>query len=69
VTLKLQDGRLLEGVIDMAYVDGGVWTIVDFKTDADVGERRAQYERQLQWYAYALAQLSGIPARAFLLSV
>jgi len=69
VTLQLDDGRLLEGVIDMAYSDGSSWIIVDFKTDADVGERRAQYERQLQWYAYALAQLSGMPARAFLLSV
>jgi ATP-dependent exoDNAse (exonuclease V) beta subunit len=69
LTLRLEDGRLLEGVIDMAYVEAGVWTIIDFKTDADVGDRRASYERQLQWYAYALAQLSGMSARAFLLSV
>jgi ATP-dependent exoDNAse (exonuclease V) beta subunit len=69
VTLKLEDGGLLEGVIDMAYVDSGVWTIVDFKTDAEVGDRRGQYERQLQWYAYALAELSGTPARPFLLSI
>jgi len=43
--------------------------IVDFKTDADVGEHRTQYERQLQWYAFALSKITGMPARAFLLAV
>jgi ATP-dependent exoDNAse (exonuclease V) beta subunit len=42
---------------------------VDFKTDAHSPDRRAQYERQLQWYTYALAELTGIPARAILLDV
>jgi ATP-dependent exoDNAse (exonuclease V) beta subunit len=69
MTLRLEDGRLTEGVIDMAYMDGVAWTIIDFKTDAEVGDRHAQYNRQLQWYAYALAELSGIPARPFLLSL
>lgn len=69
ITLKLDDGRLLEGVIDLAFVENGVWIIVDFKTDADASERRAQYERQLQWYGYALGRLTGMPARGVLLGV
>ncbi len=74
VTLRLDSGKLFEGAIDLAFVEedadsGPTWTIVDFKTDADVSAHRAQYQRQLQWYAYALAQLTGVPARAHLLSV
>ncbi len=69
VTLKLDDGRMLEGVVDLAFVEQGAWIVVDFKTDADVSERRVQYERQLKWYAYALAKLTGIPARGVLLGV
>ncbi len=69
VTLKLEDNRLLEGVIDLAFVEDGLWTIVDFKTDADSYARRTQYERQLQWYGYALNQLTGMRARGWLLGV
>jgi ATP-dependent helicase/nuclease subunit A len=69
VTLRLGENRLVEGVIDLAFVENGGWVVVDFKTDADGGERRARYERQLQWYAYALAELTGLPAQAQLLGV
>ncbi|HWZ31595.1 MAG TPA: UvrD-helicase domain-containing protein [Bryobacteraceae bacterium] len=69
ITLKLDHGRLLEGILDLAFVENGQWTIVDFKTDAGVSERRERYERQLQWYAYALTQLTNMPARAYLLGV
>ncbi len=69
VTLRLGENRLVEGVIDLAFVENGEWVVVDFKTDADGGERRARYERQLQWYAYALAELTGLPAQAQLLGV
>jgi ATP-dependent helicase/nuclease subunit A len=66
---KLDDGRMLEGFIDLAFVEQDRWVIVDFKTDADTSERRAQYERQLQWYGFALARLTGMPAEAWLLEI
>jgi ATP-dependent exoDNAse (exonuclease V) beta subunit len=69
IVLKLNDGRLLEGILDLAFLEAGTWTIVDFKTDADVAERREQYERQLRWYAFGLGELTGKPVRAVLLSV
>ncbi len=69
VMLKLDDGRLMEGIIDLAFVEEGAWVIVDFKTDADVSRARDQYQRQLQWYASALSRLTGLPARAYLLGV
>jgi ATP-dependent helicase/nuclease subunit A len=65
--------RLMEGVIDLAFVEDNAWVIVDFKTDADISghpsKQRDQYQRQLQWYASALSRLTGLPARAYLLGV
>jgi ATP-dependent helicase/nuclease subunit A len=69
VTLCLDDRRMLEGVVDLAFVEDGRWVVVDFKTDADSGERRAQYQRQLRWYAHALTRLTGMESRAVLLGV
>ncbi len=69
VTLRLDADRMLEGVVDLAFVEKGAWVVVDFKTDVDLSERRVAYERQLRWYAYALARLTGIEARGVLLGV
>ena len=70
LVLNLEDGRVLEGFIDLAFVEDGQWVIVDFKTDADTStERRAQYERQIQWYGFALKQITNMPARAWLLEI
>jgi ATP-dependent exoDNAse (exonuclease V) beta subunit len=69
VTLRLDGDRVVEGVIDLAFLEEGRWTIVDFKTDADTAEVRAQYQRQLQWYAFAMTEMTGLPARGVLLGV
>ena len=69
VVLALDDGRLMEGVIDLAFVEDGAWVVVDFKTDPDSEDRRAQYERQLQWYCYTMAKLTGTPASGALLGL
>jgi len=69
VVLPLAGNKLLEGIVDLAFVENDHWIVVDFKTDANLSGRRAPYERQLSWYAFALAKLSGMPATAFLLAV
>jgi ATP-dependent helicase/nuclease subunit A len=69
VTLRLEDGKMLEGVVDLAFVEDGAWVVVDFKTDAEGAERRTQYQRQLRWYAYALTRLTGMESRAILLGL
>jgi len=69
VMLTVEGGRLMEGIIDLAFVEDGAWVIVDFKTTADISGQRNQYQRQLQWYASALSRLTGLPARAYLLGV
>jgi len=66
IDLRLEDGRLLEGVIDLAFLEGDRWVVVDFKTDAATS---ARYEHQLQWYVYALAKLSGRDGTGYLLRI
>ncbi len=67
--LPLADGRLLEGTMDLAFEEDEGWVVVDYKTDADVEERRAGYEIQLAWYLFALARLDAQPSAGVLLAV
>jgi ATP-dependent exoDNAse (exonuclease V) beta subunit len=50
------DGSLVEGVLDLAFEDAGVWTVVDFKTDAEIAGELATYRRQVQLYASIVAR-------------
>jgi ATP-dependent helicase/nuclease subunit A len=69
VTLRTDDGRMLEGVIDLAFVENGRWTVLDFKTDADLSAKREHYMRQLRWYGLALSRLTREPVTANLLAL
>ena len=66
IHLPLEDARLLEGVIDLAFVEQDGWVVVDFKSDSG---NSARYERQLQWYLYALWKITGREAAGFLLRI
>ena len=68
VVHRLADGTLLEGVVDLAFLDDSGWTVVDFKTDARP-EGHAQYAAQLLLYCAAIEAATGRPARAALLAV
>jgi len=67
VWLQLEDGRLAEGVVDLAFREDGEWTVVDFKTDRDLVSHRASYQAQVQIYAAAVAAATGEVARGALL--
>jgi ATP-dependent helicase/nuclease subunit A len=70
VTCTLPDGTLVEGVVDLAFEDGGRWMVVDYKTDrelASLGEDR--YRLQVALYAGAIAQATGAPCDGVLLVV
>jgi ATP-dependent helicase/nuclease subunit A len=69
IALRVEDGLLLEGAVDLAFRDADGWTVVDFKTDAELGERLTIYRRQLGVYAQAVSRATGLPARGVLLSV
>jgi ATP-dependent exoDNAse (exonuclease V) beta subunit len=64
--LRLEEGGLIEGVIDLAFVEQNRWVVVDFKTDR---QGTARYECQLQWYLYALQKLTGREAVGHLLHI
>jgi ATP-dependent exoDNAse (exonuclease V) beta subunit len=74
VLLRLPDGGLAEGKLDLAFRDdereqGPAWTVLDFKTDRELAARRAEYEAQLRLYVEAVARATGEPARGLLLVV
>ena len=52
---------LLQGVIDLCFLEDGAWVLVDFKTDrvAAADELWQRYGRQISYYRQAL--LAGTP--------
>lgn len=59
---------MIQGVIDLCFLEDGAWTLVDYKTDALKGEALLEkYATQLRWYARALARITGRPVRQTLL--
>ena len=70
VTCTLDDGTLVEGIVDLAFEEDAGWTVVDYKTDREIaasGEER--YCRQIALYATAIAQATGAPASGVLVRI
>jgi ATP-dependent helicase/nuclease subunit A len=70
VVLAPGDGPMVEGVVDVAFLErdkgAPVWTVVDFKTDLDLAARIAEYRRQVALYVRAIAAATKTPARGIL---
>jgi ATP-dependent helicase/nuclease subunit A len=69
VTLRLDGGAIVEGNVDLAYVDQDGIVVVDFKTDRELEGAVDTYRRQVQVYAAAIGAALQCPARAVLLRV
>jgi ATP-dependent exoDNAse (exonuclease V) beta subunit len=69
VAIVQADGSLLEGVLDLAWEDDEGWTVVDFKTDADLASVLGVYRRQVALYASVVAATTGRGVRAVLMRV
>ena len=68
--MSTEDGRLVEGVVDLAFEEQGRWTVVDYKTDRELAEHgEARYRRQVAFYAAAIAQATGAPTDGMLVRV
>ena len=63
------DGSLIEGVLDLAFEDAAGWTVVDFKTDAELAGDLARYRRQIARYAAMVARATGRPATGVLMQL
>jgi ATP-dependent helicase/nuclease subunit A len=65
-----REGRLLEGVIDFAFIEDGAWVLVDFAVDAIAGEGEEEAlvcRPQRYVYALALEQLTNRPVKELIL--
>jgi ATP-dependent helicase/nuclease subunit A len=56
VSSRLSSAGLIEGVIDLAFLEDERWVIVDFKTDDQLTSQRVKYEQQLRAYATAMLE-------------
>ncbi len=61
------DGSILEGVLDLAFEDDTGWTVVDWKTQAELTGLLARHRRQVAAYAAVVARATGRPATAILM--
>jgi ATP-dependent helicase/nuclease subunit A len=73
VLLKMDDGSLVEGVVDLAFreeaSDFAGWTVVDFKTDRELEGSSDRYLGQVQLYSMAVREATKLPTRGVLLVV
>jgi ATP-dependent exoDNAse (exonuclease V) beta subunit len=69
VVLPLERGELLEGSIDLAFVEGRNWVVVDFKSDVTAAGPPPNYVRQVQWYALALRRTVATEVEGWILAV
>jgi len=63
--LVMDEGTLLQGVIDCAFLEDGAWVLVDYKTDRIEDEAAfiQRYQMQIDWYARALERITGLPVK------
>ena len=58
---------MVQGVLDLAFLEDRHWVIVDYKTDrtdeAGIPKLKKRYAKQLSLYAYALEKITKIPVR------
>jgi len=71
VLLRLDDGSLVEGTVDLAFQEDTSdfvgWTVVDFKTDREFEATSERYIAQVSVYSEAVSAATGSPARGIIL--
>ncbi|HPJ01477.1 MAG TPA: 3'-5' exonuclease [Candidatus Limiplasma sp.] len=66
LALPEEDGMLVQGVIDLCYLQDGQWVLVDYKTDAvkTPDELWVLYGAQVALYRRALKEITRLPVRS-----
>ena len=67
LTLREEDGTLIEGLADLAFQESGKWIVVDFKTDQELAAALERYRRQVAIYATAISKATRSSSEGFLL--
>jgi hypothetical protein len=70
VLLRLDDGGVVEGIADLAFLEGlngkTIWNVVDFKTDLAIASRLDEYRAQISLYARGIGRAIDLPTRGIL---
>jgi ATP-dependent exoDNAse (exonuclease V) beta subunit len=69
VTIQDDDGAIVEGQADLAFEENDGWTVVDFKTGADLDPSAEHHRRQVALYARAIEAATGRPARGWIVHI
>jgi ATP-dependent exoDNAse (exonuclease V) beta subunit len=73
ILYTLGNGDLAEGVVDLAFQEEEAifvgWTIIDFKTDRELGTSSERYVAQVRMYAEAIAKATALPARGIVMVI
>jgi len=72
IAWEIDEGRIIDGVVDLAFFDGEAWQVVDYKTDDPsllASESLGAYQAQVSLYVRAIHAATGQPARGALLFV
>jgi ATP-dependent helicase/nuclease subunit A len=69
IIARLEDGTLIECVVDLSFTEANDWIVVDFKTDGDLRMHEQRYRRQVALYARGISEATSATARAHILLV
>jgi ATP-dependent exoDNAse (exonuclease V) beta subunit len=69
ITIEDDDGAIVEGQADLAFEENDRWTVVDFKTGADLDPTAEHHRRQVALYARAIEAATGRPARGWIVHI
>jgi len=69
VLLQVEDGGLVEGIVDLVFLADDGWHVVDFKTDQTIADHLEEYRAQVRLYMEAVARATGAEVRGALLWV
>ncbi len=60
---KNAEGKNLNAVIDLAFLEDGAWVVVDYKTDKDSQRGLEAYQKQIGYYGGLLEQFTQLPVK------
>ncbi len=55
---KTSAGEFLNAIMDLAFLEGNEWVIVDYKTDQDMEREKDKYKEQLGYYSQLLEKFT-----------
>jgi hypothetical protein len=67
IVIRLEEQTLIECVADLTFNEADEWTVVDFKTDGELGGLEQRYRRQVALYVHGISEATSANARGHLM--